>query len=92
MIILGSHISELISCNQTYDILNLCFSEKLNSYITINNVHTVTLAVKNNKYREIINHSFLSFPDGKLLSIYAKLKGNKEITRIFGPIFFLRRH
>jgi N-acetylglucosaminyldiphosphoundecaprenol N-acetyl-beta-D-mannosaminyltransferase len=36
-------------------------------------------------YREIINHSFLSIPDGKLLQIVGRLKGNKEISRLFGP-------
>jgi N-acetylglucosaminyldiphosphoundecaprenol N-acetyl-beta-D-mannosaminyltransferase len=57
------------------------------SYITVNNVHTVILAVKDKNYREALNNSILSLPDGRPLSIVARLKGVKNINRIFGPSF-----
>lgn len=86
--ILGAKISSTESYLLVYKYLTKYLKEDSNSvYITVNNVHTVIEAVKNSDYKEIINNSFLSLPDGKPLSIYAKLKGNKNITRIFGPTF-----
>lgn len=40
---------------------------------------------RHSNYSEIINNSFLSIPDGKPLQIVGRLKGNKEISRLFGP-------
>jgi N-acetylglucosaminyldiphosphoundecaprenol N-acetyl-beta-D-mannosaminyltransferase len=36
-------------------------------------------------FRRIINEAYLSIPDGKPLEIFGRLKGNKEISRLFGP-------
>jgi N-acetylglucosaminyldiphosphoundecaprenol N-acetyl-beta-D-mannosaminyltransferase len=83
--ILGTNISILNSYEEAYE--NLKKVLKTPSYITVNNVHTVVLAVRNKKYREALNNSILSLPDGKPLSIVAKLKSVKNINRIFGPNF-----
>lgn len=83
--ILGTDISILKSYEETYE--NLKKVLKSPSYVTVNNVHTVVLAVRNKNYREALNNSILSLPDGKPLSIVAKLKGVKNISRIFGPTF-----
>jgi len=40
---------------------------------------------RNDSYRAIINKGYLSIPDGKPLQIVGKLKGNKNISRLFGP-------
>ena len=37
--------------------------------------------------KEAINNSFMSLPDGRPLSIFAKLKGIKNIDRVAGPDF-----
>ena len=83
--ILGTDISILKSYEETYE--NLKKVLKTPSYITVNNVHTVVLAVRDESYREILNNSILSLPDGKPLSVVARLKGVKNISRIFGPTF-----
>ncbi len=57
------------------------------NYITVNNVHTVIEGVRDSYYKKIINDAFLALPDGKPLSVVAKLKGEKNISRIFGPSF-----
>lgn len=36
-------------------------------------------------FQAIINEGFLAIPDGKPLQVVGKLKGNKEISRLFGP-------
>ena len=83
--ILGTNISITKSYEEVYKKLRQI--SKVPSYITVNNVHTVVLAVRNKNYREALNNSILSLPDGKPLSIVARLKGVKNISRIFGPSF-----
>ncbi len=86
--ILGSRISIINSYRQAYEEV-LSFIKKGNAgYITVNNVHTVVTAVRDEYYKSIINKSYLSLPDGKPLSVIARIKGEKQITRIFGPTFF----
>jgi N-acetylglucosaminyldiphosphoundecaprenol N-acetyl-beta-D-mannosaminyltransferase len=87
--ILGAKISNVINYREVYDTLKSSFNSST-SYITVNNVHTVIEAVRYNKYKEVINSSFLALPDGKPLSVYAKIKGARNITRIFGPTFFAK--
>ena len=86
--ILGAKISCIASYDEAY--LELANLIKIGSpeYITVNNVHTITQSVLENDYRNVLNNSVLSLPDGKPLSIIAKLKGEKNISRIFGPTFF----
>ena len=85
--IIGIKISGI---SDYYDCYSLVKSKNCKAplYITVNNVHTVITAIKNDYYKLIINNSWLSLPDGKPLSIVAKLKGEKNIKRIFGPTFF----
>jgi len=85
--ILGVRISNARSYREVYETLKSAIYLSP-SYITVNNVHTVVKSVLNKEYKEVLNNSFLSLPDGKPLSLVAKLKGEKNINRIFGPSFF----
>jgi len=86
--ILGIIITPLNNYKETYDKLITSLQTNSNPlFVTVNNVHTVIEALRNNNYKKIINNSFLSLPDGKPLSIYAKIKGYKDVSRIFGPTF-----
>ncbi len=85
--ILGVGVSCLSTYDETFHELDKILKEEKPHYITVNNVHTVTEAVLQNDYKEILNNSTLSLPDGKPLSIIGKLKGDKNISRIFGPSF-----
>jgi len=83
--ILGTSISIIESYEEAYKSLKQIF--KTSSFVTVNNVHTVVLGVRNGRYRGALNDSAMSVPDGKPLSVVARLKGEKKITRIFGPTF-----
>jgi len=56
-------------------------------YVCFSNVHTVVTSKKNTSLRESTNKSFLSLPDGKPLSVYAKLKGYSDVEQVAGPDF-----
>ena len=87
--ILGSNIDDLNSYRETYElVLNYLRTQNKPSYLTVNNVHTVTEGLKDPEFREIVNNSFLALPDGKPLSVIGKWKGIKRVERIFGPAFF----
>jgi len=86
--LLGLEISSIPSYDSCFQYLLNSLKLRNTFYITVNNVHTVIEGVRNNDYKRIINNSFLALPDGKPLSIVAKLKGEKNISRIFGPTFF----
>lgn len=85
--ILGNRIDCFESYRELYEsILDDIRTSKIEkSYITVNNVHTIVEGFRNSSYCEIINNSYLSIPDGKPLQIVGRLKGNKEISRLFGP-------
>lgn len=68
-----------------YFIYSVVRSRSINGYVTVNNVHTMMEGYWNPQYKTIINSGFLSIPDGKPLEIVGKLKGNKLISRLFGP-------
>ncbi len=58
-------------------------------YICFSNVHTVVTSHKDGRLRDITNHSFMSMPDGKPLSIVAGLSGIKDMSQVAGPDFML---
>lgn len=80
-----------IDCFESYEELyrNIFGNIKSNAahkgYITVNNVHTMMEGYWNSSYQAIINEAYLSIPDGKPLEIVGRLKGNKKISRLFGP-------
>lgn len=66
-------------------------SEQLKSgdggYICFSNVHTVVTARNDRELRNSTNNSFMSLPDGKPLSVYARLKGCSSVEQVAGPDF-----
>lgn len=61
--------------------------DKSGGYICFSNVHTVVTSRKDLKLRESTNGSFLSLPDGKPLSVYARKKGYSQVEQVAGPDF-----
>jgi N-acetylglucosaminyldiphosphoundecaprenol N-acetyl-beta-D-mannosaminyltransferase len=85
--ILGNKINCFKSYRSLYDSIlkSTRTSDSSKGYVTVNNVHTMIEGFWDDSYQNIINNSFLSIPDGKPLQIVGRLKGNKEISRLFGP-------
>ena len=94
---------KVLTTNDRFDILDCkisvankknaiqAISERVKSgeggYICFSNVHTVVTSRKNILLRKSTNDSFLSLPDGKPLSVYAKLKGYSDVEQVAGPDF-----
>lgn len=66
-------------------------SERIRSeqggYVCFSNVHTVVTARRDLRLRQATNDSFLSVPDGKPLSIVAKMQGIRDVGQVAGPDF-----
>ena len=85
--ILGNKIDCFKGYRELYDrvVENYTINNIQKGYVTVNNVHTMMEGYWDSSYQAIINEGYLSIPDGKPLEIVGKLKGNKNISRLFGP-------
>lgn len=56
-------------------------------YICVTGVHGVMEAQKDEAFRQILNRSFLTTPDGMPTVWLGRLRGFREMTRVYGPDF-----
>lgn len=54
------------------------------NYLSFPDSNVVAIAYGNKKLRSILNNSMITFMDGKITEIYARLKGEKKIRNISG--------
>ena len=59
--------------------------ELAGEYICFSNVHTTVMAADDPEYREILNHSALTFPDGMPVAKKIRENGFSEAERVAGP-------
>jgi N-acetylglucosaminyldiphosphoundecaprenol N-acetyl-beta-D-mannosaminyltransferase len=81
--------SSISICNSYQELYSYCIcnNSDLSKFITLNNVHSTIEAFYNANYKKALDSAFIALPDGKPLSIVAKLKGHKDAIRIMGPTF-----
>ena len=78
---------DAVEMGQGLDLVLQRISERTGGYVCFSNVHTVVTAINDRRLREITNHSFMSMPDGKPLSVVGRLKGVHNLGRGGGPDF-----
>jgi exopolysaccharide biosynthesis WecB/TagA/CpsF family protein len=81
--IFGTKVSIITIADAPIAIKKL-LEKKSSGYICLSDAYVIVIATKNDKLRNILNNSLVTFPDGSPLVIYAKLKGIKNITSISG--------
>ncbi len=59
-------------------------------YICVTGVHGIMEAQADRSLMEILNHSFLSVPDGTPAVWVGRLYGHRRMRRVYGPDFMLR--
>ena len=64
-------------------------ARKDKGYICVTGVHGVMEAQRDPQLREILNQSFLNTPDGMPMVWVGKLKGHREMDRVYGPDLML---
>ncbi|HEX2749078.1 MAG TPA: WecB/TagA/CpsF family glycosyltransferase [Verrucomicrobiales bacterium] len=64
--------------------------EKRKGYETVTGVHGVSEAQKDPKFKQILNESFLTTPDGMPMVWCGWKQGFKQMDRVYGPDLMLR--
>lgn len=84
--IIGVNIS-VTNINECLNDINDNLEYIKGKYICAANVHTTVMAHENADYCKIQNNSYMTFPDGKPLSIVGRKKGFSNMGRVTGPEF-----
>src|SRR5882672_6457954 len=58
-------------------------------YICVTGVHGVMEAQDDESFKKILNHAFLCTPDGMPMVWAGKLRGHREMSRVYGPDLML---
>lgn len=58
-------------------------------YVCVTGVHGVMEAQSDPSLKRILNHSFMTTPDGMPMVWVGKLQGHREMSRVYGPDFML---
>ena len=58
-------------------------------YVCVTGVHGVMEAQRDPEFRDILNRSFLSVPDGMPTVWVGRLQGHRRMRRVYGPDFML---
>jgi N-acetylglucosaminyldiphosphoundecaprenol N-acetyl-beta-D-mannosaminyltransferase len=63
---------------------------KTKGYVCVTGVHGVSVAQQDPAFRAILNHSFLTTPDGMPTVWMGRWQGFREMQRVYGPDLMLR--
>jgi len=85
----GVGISAL-SLDSATDAIARAVATRSKGYICVTGVHGVIEAQSDPEFRQILNRSFLTTPDGMPTVWMGKLQGARHMTRVYGPDLMLR--
>jgi N-acetylglucosaminyldiphosphoundecaprenol N-acetyl-beta-D-mannosaminyltransferase len=58
-------------------------------YVCVTGVHGIMEAQSDSKFRDILNHSFITTPDGMPTVWLGRIHGFKHMSRVYGPDYML---
>jgi N-acetylglucosaminyldiphosphoundecaprenol N-acetyl-beta-D-mannosaminyltransferase len=87
--VLGVGLS-VINLDSAVDAVTQALERKQKGYVCVTGVHGVSEAQTNPAFRAILNHSFLTTPDGMPMVWMGRLQGFREMGRVYGPDLMLR--
>jgi N-acetylglucosaminyldiphosphoundecaprenol N-acetyl-beta-D-mannosaminyltransferase len=87
--VLGIGIS-VINLDSGERLVAEAIEQKHRGYICVTGVHGVMEAQKDSRFRAILNAAFLCTPDGIPMVWMGKVRGQREMGRVYGPDLMLR--
>jgi N-acetylglucosaminyldiphosphoundecaprenol N-acetyl-beta-D-mannosaminyltransferase len=87
--VLGVGVSAL-NLDRAVAVVARALEEKARGYICVTGVHGVSEAQKDPSFRAILNHSFLTTPDGMPTVWMGRWQGFHDMGRVYGPDLMLR--
>ena len=86
--VLGVGLSA-INLRVALDWISHALSEKRKGYICVTGVHGVMEAQEDEAFRQILNHASLNTPDGMPMVWVGRLRGYRDMSRVYGPDLML---
>ena len=86
--VLGAGIS-VLNMRSALDAVAEAVAQRRKGYICITGVHGVMEGQDEPTFLRILNNAFLCTPDGMPMVWMGKLRGHKEMSRVYGPDFML---
>ena len=86
--ILGVGVN-VINMNDAIEFSDALIQTGGKGYICVTDVHGIVEAQSDAAFRNILNHSFMTTPDGMPLVWVAKLQGHRRISRVYGPDYLI---
>ncbi|OHE86157.1 MAG: hypothetical protein A3G75_07945 [Verrucomicrobia bacterium RIFCSPLOWO2_12_FULL_64_8] len=86
--VLGTGVSA-INLRQAREIALAALSERRKGYVSTADARVINLAADDPGLRSLLNASLLTTPDGMPLVWLARLRGHREVGRVYGPDLML---
>ena len=86
--VLGVGIS-ILNLGTALDAVAEAVRTRRQGYVCVTGVHGVMEAQKDEKFRQILNQAFLCTPDGMPMVWMGRLRGHREMRRVYGPDLML---
>jgi len=86
--VLGVGIS-VLNLQTALDAIAGAVRARRKGYICVRDAHGVMLAQKDEAFRRILNEAFLCTPDGMPMVWMGRLRGHREMSRVYGPDLML---
>jgi N-acetylglucosaminyldiphosphoundecaprenol N-acetyl-beta-D-mannosaminyltransferase len=86
--VLGVGVSA-INMDSALEAITDALRRRQNGYICVTGVHGVSEAQSDDSFRKILNRAFLCTPDGMPLVWVGRLKGHRQMGRVYGPDLML---
>ncbi len=86
--VLGVGISAL-NLNTALEASEILLDQGNNGYICVTGVHGIMEAQHDERFRQVLNGSFLTTPDGMPTVWLGRLHGFKNMSRVYGPDYML---
>jgi N-acetylglucosaminyldiphosphoundecaprenol N-acetyl-beta-D-mannosaminyltransferase len=87
--VLGVGIHAL-NLDRTVELIEQAIASRTKGYVCVTNVHAVIEAQKDPIYKEVLNHSYLTLPDGRPTTWVGRSQGLKEMEQVGGPELMLK--
>src|SRR5277367_1172892 len=86
--VLGVGIS-VLNLRTALDVIAAAVRARRKGYICVTGVHGVMEAQDDANFKDILNQAFLCTPDGMPMVWAGKMKGHREMSRVYGPDLML---
>src|SRR5262245_38631118 len=86
--VLGVGLSA-INLDTALQLISTALEQKRKGYICVTGVHGVMEAQEDPKFKGILNSSFLNTPDGIPMVWVGRLRGHRDMRRVYGPDLML---